>query len=101
MESKEAIIIREKHSLIENIRLMELQKKGLEEKEREMRDELLKTMQEYGVWDIENDGMKITRIPASTRETVDTKRLKKEFPSIASKMMKVSNVKESVRFRIG
>ena len=96
----EALIVKEKHQLIESIRLLEVQKKTIEEKEKAMRGELLEAMQEYGVWDIDNDDWAITRIPESTRDTVDTKRLKEEFPSIAQKMMKTSKVKENIRFRL-
>ena len=96
----EALIVQEKHQLIESIRLLEVQKKTIEEKEKAMRSELLEAMQKYGVWDIDNNDWAITRIPESTRETVDIKKLKEEFPSIAKKMMKTSTAKEYVRFKI-
>lgn len=96
----EELVVRENHQLIENIRIIEVQKKALEDKEKDMRSRLLNAMQEYGVWDLENDDIKITRIPATTRETIDTKALKAEFPSIAKKMTKVSDVRESIRFKL-
>lgn len=96
----EELVVRENHQLIEGIRLIEVQKKSLESREKEMRAKLLEAMQEYGVWDLENDSLKITRIPATTRESVDVKALKKDFPTIAKKMMKVTDVKESLRFKV-
>ena len=96
----EELVVRENYQLIENIRLIEVQKKALEDREKEMRAKLLNAMKEYGVWDLENPDIKITRIPATTRESIDFKALKAEFPSIAKKMTRVSDVRESIRFKL-
>lgn len=96
----EALVVRENQKLIENIRIIEVQKKELESREKDMRSQLLEAMQKHGVWDIENDEWKITRIPATTRESVDVKALKVEFPTIAKKMTKVTDVRESLRFKV-
>lgn len=96
----EELVLQEKHQLIESIRLLEVQKKSIEDKEKSMRSELLQAMQEYGVWDIDNDDIKITRIPKSTRDTIDSKRLKKEFPLIAKTVTKTSETSEHLRFNV-
>lgn len=65
---------------------------------KEYKDKILKEMEERNISQIKI-GKKITisYIAPTTRESIDTARLKKEMPVVASKYKKVSNVKSSVR----
>lgn len=76
------------------------QKKALDEQDQQMRKQLEKVMNECNVKSFENDLIKITYIEPTTRETVDTKRLKEEQPEIAEKYTKVSKVKGSTRITV-
>lgn len=46
------------------------------------------------------DGLKFTYVSPSTRTSVDSKRLKEEYPEIYAKVIKTSNVKSSIRTSI-
>lgn len=43
------------------------------------------------------DGLKFTYVSPSTRTTVDSKKLKEEYPEIYKKVIKTSDVKSSIR----
>lgn len=75
-------------------------KKLLEEQENELKEFLISKMEETGVKQIDNDYFKITYVASSTRESVDTSKLKKEMPEIAEKYLKTSAVKASVRITL-
>lgn len=95
------LMVAEKHELIAAIAKLEEAKEQIEAKESEMRTELHKAMAEYGVWDIDAEGLKVTRIPSSFRHSVDTKLLKANYPEIAEECDKVTPVKESIRISTG
>lgn len=65
-----------------------------------LREMLLEKMREGNYKSFENERMKITYIAPSTRETIDSARLKKELPEIAAQYKKTSNVKDSVRITL-
>lgn len=46
------------------------------------------------------DGLKFTYVSPSTRTSVDSKKLKEEYPEIYTKVTKTSNVKSSIRTSI-
>ena len=57
-------------------------------------------MDKYGVKKFENDILKITYVEPTTRETIDSKKLKAELPAVAAKYTKISQVKGSVRIEV-
>lgn len=75
-------------------------KKELEQQEAEFKEILIKKMEESGIKQIDNNYFKITYIAPTNRETVDTTRLKKELPDIASEYTKNTLVKASVRITL-
>lgn len=76
------------------------QKKILEDRDKAVRQELQKAMDEFGIKSFENDLLKVTYVEPTTRTTIDSTRLKKELPAIAEKYSKVSQVKGSVRIEV-
>lgn len=66
----------------------------------EIRNLILKAMKEQGIKSFENDFLKLTYIAPSERETIDTKKLKKDLPEIAQKYSKKISVKETVRITL-
>lgn len=76
------------------------QKKALEEKEKEVRKQLVDAMDAYGVKSFENDLLKVTYIAPTTKTTVDSKALKKDLPDTYAKYSKTSNVSASVRIAL-
>lgn len=76
------------------------QKKALEDQDKIMREQLEKVMGECGIKSFENDLVKITYVEPTTRESIDSAKLKKELPDVAAKYTKTSNVKGSVRISV-
>ena len=75
-------------------------KKDLDEQEKQLKAELLKAMETYGVKSFETDHIKMTYIAPTTRSTIDSTKLKKDHPDIAEQYSKVSNVSASVRVTV-
>lgn len=65
-------------------------KKQLEAQEKELKDNLKKAMEQYGVKSIDNDILKITYIAATTTTSIDSAKLKKLHPDIAAECSKTS-----------
>ena len=82
------------------IKQFDLQKKEAEANAEKLKQMLLEKMREQGIKSFENERIKLTYIEPTTRETIDSARLKKELPEIAEQYKKVSNVKESVRITL-
>ena len=65
-----------------------------------MRDKLRETMESYGVKSFETPEAKFLYIPATTRTTIDTARLKKAMPDVVEKYSKITNVSASVKITV-
>ncbi len=87
-------------AIIKGISDLTLQKKQIEEQEKEMRAKLVKTMEKYGVKSFENEVVKFTYVAATTRTTIDSAKLKKDLPDVAEKYSKTSNVSASVKITV-
>lgn len=87
-------------AVIETITSILQKKAEMEAKEKEMREQLLEAMKKYGVKSFKNDLISITYTEPTTRSTIDSARLKKEHPEIASAYQKTSQVKESIRITL-
>ncbi len=87
----------ELESLLKEI---DTQKKQAEAQAKALREELMTAMENQGVKSFENEQLKITYILPSTRETIDSKKLKAEYPEIAEKVTKTCNTKASIRITL-
>lgn len=87
-------------AIIKGIATLSLQKKQIEEQEKEMRVQLMAAMEKYGVKSFENEDVKFAYIAATTRTTIDGTKLKKDLPDVAAKYSKTSNVSASVRITV-
>lgn len=72
------------------------QKKKLEEQEKKMKESLQNAVEQYGVKKFENEVISVTYVAPTVRNTIDSAKLKKELPDVASKYNKQSNVSASV-----
>lgn len=100
MTENYALIQKEKAELISAIANLESQKKQIEKQEESMREQLLAAMENYGVLGIDNDVVSITYIPSGERKSLDTARLKKDFPGLAEQYTKTSAVKANLRIKV-
>lgn len=81
--------------VIEELKAFEVQKAQMQIKEKELKEALLKAMEENNIKKFENDDIRITYIGPTTRVSVDTKKLKDE--GLFDLYSKESVVKANVR----
>lgn len=84
----------------QELKTLDDRKKGLEKAESELKQMLIEKMEETGVKSIDNEYFKITYVAPTTRETIDSARIKKELPEIAEQYVKTSAIKASVRITL-
>ena len=77
-----------------------VQKKKLDEQEKLMKKKLQEAMEQYGVKKFENDQVAFTYVPATTRTTIDSEKLKKMLPEVYKFYSKTTNVSASVRIKV-
>ena len=87
-------------AVIKKIVALTIQKKQIEDQEKEMRAQLMKAMEQYGVKKFESDSVTFTYIAATVRNSIDSTKLKKELPDVAAKYTKTSNVSASVKIEV-
>lgn len=79
-------------------------KKEMEAVEKEIKADLEKAMDEYGIKSIDNEYLKITRIEASSSTSIDLATMKKKEPELYAELLedypKVTNRKPYVRFTV-
>lgn len=85
---------------IEKLELQLANFKEIEKQHKEMKKKLYDLMDEYDIKKWETDNIVITRVLPSTRESIDSKKLKAEKPEIFESFKKVSNVAGSVRIKL-
>lgn len=73
-------------AIIKSIAALTVQKKQIEEQEKEMRIQLMAAMEKYGVKSFENEVVKFTYVAPTTRTTIDSTKLKKDLPDVAKKV---------------
>ena len=78
----------------------EEQAKYYKEKQKELREGLLNLMNERGLKTWESDNLKFTIKAGSTREGLDSKKIKAEMPEVYEKYKTLTNVKESLIIKI-
>jgi DNA (cytosine-5)-methyltransferase 3A len=99
-ENSLAVLKSEAAEIINTVANLTLQKKQLEEQEKEMRLQLQAAMEKYGVKSFENDKVKFVYVAPTVRSTIDSKKLKAEMPEVAEKYSKTSNVSASVKITV-
>lgn len=79
------------------IKYCESQKKNAEERSKKLKEVILKEMEDRNLQSIEKDGIKITYVSPTTRKTIDSTALKKDYPEIAEKYTKETTIKATLR----
>ncbi len=104
---QEIKVFEEQHLVVmQSLSEMTKQKKALEEQEKKVKAQLEKVMDEHGIKSVENQFLKITRIPASAgKQTVDLDKMQKEEPKLFEELLadypKTSGAKKAfVRFDV-
>lgn len=99
-ETALATMQKEAGAVIEKIANLSVQKKQIEDQEKEMRKQLVAAMEKYGVKSLKNDLVEIVYVAPTTRTTIDSKALKNDLPDVAAKYSKTSNVSASVKITV-
>lgn len=76
------------------------QRKQLEAQEKELKDKLKESMNQYGIKNYHNDFLKITYVDEGVRSTLDSTRLKKERPDIAEQYTKKNATSAYVKIEV-
>lgn len=87
-------------AIIKAVADLALQKKQVEEREKEVRGQLVAAMEKFGVKSFENETVKFVYVAPTTKTTIDSAKLKKELPDVAEKYSKTSDVSASVRITV-
>lgn len=86
--------------VVDTIITIEKQIKKLKEIQDGYKENILKAMEEYDVKEIDIPELKITRKYATTRETLNTKKLRAEHPDIYDECVEITDVKGSITVKI-
>lgn len=73
--------------------------KELTEKKKQLSEGLLKLMQDNDVKSYKGEYITLSRKAASTREDIDKKKLKEEYPEVYAACVKITNINESLQIR--
>lgn len=99
-ENALATMQNEAAAVIKAIANLSVQKKQIEDQEKEMRSKLVAAMEKYGVKSFETPEVKFVYVAPTTRTTIDSKNLKADLPDVAAKYSKTSNVSASVKITV-
>lgn len=75
-------------------------KKKLEDTEKELKQKLQEAMEKYDIKKFESDILNITYVAATTATSIDSAKLKKKYPDIATECSKTSNKSAYVKVTI-
>lgn len=100
METIESSEIAKIVELEKLIKYYDEEKKKIESKEQELKDAILKAMEENGMTQLDTDLIKITYMAESTRTSLDTKAIKEKYPEIYNDNLKETKVKSQLRITL-
>ena len=84
------------NDVVQEIIRIERELKELKDKQTELREGLLKQMQDHNIKSFKTDGLSLTRKLATTKTSLDSKMLQEKYPEIYNECLKTSEVKESL-----
>lgn len=88
------------NDVVQEVIRIERELKELKDKQTELREGLLKQMQDHNVKSFKTDGLSLTRKLATTKTSLDSKMLQEKYPDIYNECLKTSEVKESLLIKI-
>ena len=88
------------NDVVQEVIRIERELKELKDKQTELREGLLKQMQDHNIKSFKADGLSLTRKLATTKTSLDSKMLQEKYPEIYNECLKTSEVKESLLIKI-
>lgn len=86
--------------VVDEVISIEEQLKAMKEREKALKDGLLELMRDAGVKKWQSDSLTLTYVAPTTRKSLDSTKLKKDYPEIYAECMKESNVSDSIKITI-
>lgn len=86
--------------LLKKIAATVIAKKKLEDQEALMKEELTKSMEKFGIKKFSSDLLNITYVDATTATTIDSAKLKNNYPEIAEKCSKTSSKSAYIKITV-
>ena len=86
--------------ITENLKALEAQVKALKEQQEAYKDIIMNAMETQGIKSYENDILKITYVYPVEKLSVDSAKVKKEYPQVYAECLKKSVSKASLRITI-
>lgn len=87
-------------NMLDAMAVYEQQVKAINEEKKHLQEQLLVYFRAHGIKSFKNDRMSITYVDEGERISVDSTKLKTEYPDIFEECKKVSKVKDSIRIKI-
>lgn len=102
MDEEQALVVFQEQQLavLNSIAGLIQAKKDLEAKESELKVQLQKAMEAYGIKKFTSDILDITYVAATKAESIDSTKLKAKYPQIAAECVKVSNRKAYIKVKL-
>lgn len=88
------------NDVVQEVIRIERELKELKDKQTELREGLLKQMQDHNIKSFKTDGLSLTRKLATAKTSLDSKMLQEKYPDIYNECLKTSEVKESLLIKI-
>lgn len=87
-------------TLMKELTSVSLEKQKIIDRETEIKTQLFQVMKEQKVSKLETSRIVVNYIESFNRNTVDSEKLKKEFPDVAAKCMKSTPIDAYVKVRV-
>lgn len=74
--------------------------KEIKAKEDALKEEILQTMESFGILNIDTPELKISYVAPTNRETFDSKAFREDFADLYDEYVKIAPVKASIRIKV-
>ena len=82
------------------IRDVVIQKKAAEEQEKALKDQLKAAMEAHGIKAVDNEILKITYVPATVSNGIDTAMIKRKYPTVAAECVKATPKSSYIKIEV-
>lgn len=89
-ETALAEFVQQHMAVFKAVRDVVIQKKAAEAQEKALKDQLKQAMEAHGIKAIDNEILKITYVPETVSNTLDTAKIKRKYPTVAAECTKAT-----------
>ena len=99
-ETALAQFVKQHMTVFKAIRDVVIQKKAAEEQEKALKDQLKQAMEAHGIKAVDNEILKITYVPATVSNGIDTAMIKRKYPSVAAECVKATPKSSYIKIEV-